>query len=336
MQSERQPAFKRNDDLEALLREINSILEIAEDGIMPFFTMPRYPVIYIVGCARAGSTLILQWLANTGIFAYPTNLLSRFYAAPYIGARIQQMLTEPRYNFRDEFADLTSNIGFFSELGKTKGALAPNEFWYFWRRFFDYGEIQRLDEEALRKVNIEQFISELSALEAAFDKPLVMKGHIINWNIPFISRNFEKVLFVHIIREPIFNAQSLLESRKKYYGAIDRWYSFKPPEYERLKDRHPYDQVAGQVYFTNRAISNGLAQVSSERWIRVRYEEFCKDPANLFFAIRDKFVAQGLTVDWRYDGPQAFECSNRIHISDEALKILTDAYATFAKEPDRE
>ncbi|GAH14530.1 unnamed protein product, partial [marine sediment metagenome] len=29
---------------------------------------------------------MMQWLASTEMFAYPSNLLSRFYGSPYIGA----------------------------------------------------------------------------------------------------------------------------------------------------------------------------------------------------------------------------------------------------------
>ena len=227
MQIEREQAFRRNERLEALLQEMNEILEPAEDRILENHHMPRYPVIFIVGCARAGSTLMMQWLASTGIFAYPTNLLSRFYAAPSIGSRIQQLLTDSTYRFRDEFDDCATALQFSSDLGKTKGTLAPNEFWYFWRRFFHYGEIQQLDEDELACVDGAKFLAELAALEAVFDKPFVLKALIINWNIPFIARIFDKVLFIHITRQPLHNAQSLLESREKYFGTIDEWYSFK-------------------------------------------------------------------------------------------------------------
>jgi hypothetical protein len=331
MHAERQPSFKKNEKLEDLLREINRILEVPEAALLQSFSMPRFPVIFIVGCARAGSTIILQWLANTGIFAYPTNLIARFYAAPYIGARIQQMLTDPQYNFRDEFVDLKANISFLSELGKTQGILAPNEFWYFWRRFFHYGEIQRLEEDALQSVDRMKFVSELAALEGAFDKPLMLKAHIINWNIPFIERLFDKVLFIHIIRQPLYNAQSLLESREKFFGGIDTWYSFKPPEYVWLKERNPYEQVAGQVYFTNQAISKGLGQICEERWMSVRYEELCERPASVFSAIKEKYQKQQHRVDWSYDGPETFTCTNRMRLAEEHACMITNAYTNFAQ-----
>lgn len=331
MEPDRQEDFRRNERLEALLQELNGMLARAEEGILQNYLRPRYPVILLVGCARAGSTLTLQWLADTGIFAYPTNLLSRFYRAPYIGARIQQMLTDPRYNFRGEFSDLAGTIDFSSELGKTRGTLAPNEFWYFWRRFFPYGEIQKLDEDALENIDVSTFLAELAALEAAFDKPFISKGLIINWNIPFIARILDKALFIHITRQPLDNAQSLLESRKKYFGTIQEWYSFKPPEFMRLRERSPYEQVAGQVYFTNRAISKGLEQINQDRWMHVSYEAFCQDPAGVFFTIREKFLKQDYTADWSYSGPERFECKNRIRLAENEARQIMNAYTSFAQ-----
>ena len=154
-----------------LLKELNEALGEAEKSIIAGYSEPKHPVVLIVACARSGSTLMLQWLAGTGFFAYPTNLLSRFYAAPYIGARIQQLLTDPRYNFRDEFADYVPENTFTSDLGKTRGILAPNEFWYFWRRFFHFGEIQTLDHDALHKVDTAQLLSEIAAWRQPLTSP---------------------------------------------------------------------------------------------------------------------------------------------------------------------
>ena len=280
----------------------------------------------------SGSTILLQWLANTGYFAYPTNLLSRFYAAPYIGARIQQLLTDPRYNFKDELADIFNNIDFRSELGKTQGVLSPNEFLYFWRRFFHYAEIQYLNEEALNKVNTDKFVSEIAALEAAFDKPFALKGLIINWNIPFISSILDKALFIHITRHPLYNSQSLLESRIKYFGNVKHWYSFKPKEYFKLKRLDPYEQVAGQVYFTNRAVSKGFEEIDESRRVEITYETFCKDPADVFNQIKSKFAQQDFLIDWPYDGPDRFQSKNKLRLSKEEADKIVNAYRQFSGE----
>src|SRR4030095_4024262 len=107
----------------------------------------------------------MQWLANTGVVSYPTNILSRFFGAPVIGAQIQCLLTKPPYNFRNELLDFNSAIPFESEVGKTRGALSPNEFWYFWRRFLPFGELDWLpDEHLMEVVDRKQLVAELTGL----------------------------------------------------------------------------------------------------------------------------------------------------------------------------
>ena len=329
--NQRQKNYRRNEHLEALLKELNQLLEPAQQPVLKSHSMPRYPVVLLVACARAGSTIMLQCLSGTGCFAYPTNLISRFYAAPYIGARIQQLLTDPRYNFRDEFADYAPMATYTSDLGKTLGILAPNEFWYFWRRFFHFGEIQTIDDDELRKVDARRFASELAAFEAAFDKPVLLKGMIINWIIPFVAHALKNVLFIHVTRDPLYNAQSLLESLLNYFGTIETWYSFKPPEYRTLKNCNPCTQVAGQVFFTNEAISRGLASINPARWMRVSYEDFCKNPEEVFSAIGEKFVRQGIVREWRYQGPKRFDLTNRLRIGAEDKDAIMKAYEDCAQ-----
>ena len=71
----RAPEFQRNEKLEDLLRLITHPLEVAETEILKGRPLERRPVVLIVGCARAGSTLLLQFLANSGKFGYPSNFL---------------------------------------------------------------------------------------------------------------------------------------------------------------------------------------------------------------------------------------------------------------------
>ena len=128
------------------------------------------------------------------------------------------------------------------------------------------------------------------------------------------------------------NAQSLLESREKYFGTINEWYSFKPPEFVQLKECGPYGQVAGQVYFTNEAISKGLDQINRDRWMKVSYEEFCQHPATVFSTIKEKFIKQNFPVDWQYTGPEAFECKNQIRLAEDKVQQIMNAYTTCAQE----
>jgi hypothetical protein len=326
----RQREFQRNERLEELLREINGLLGPVENEVIGRYRMPKYPVLFVVGAPRCGSTLMMQWLARTGEFAYPSNLLSRFYDAPYIGAKIQQLLTAPEYNFNNEILDFASDISFSSSLGKTRGALAPNEFWYFWRRFIPNVEPRYLNEEELEAVDGGRFAAELAAIEAVFDKPLAMKGLILELNIPFLSGLLDKALFVFVRRHPLYNIQSLLEARVRYFGDRRSWYSIKLQEYDWLADLEPIEQIAGQVYFTNRAIEDGLGLLDGARSLIVDYERFCAEPAEVFNQILDKLAQQGYHTRADYAGPQQFQSTNQVRLSEEDWAAIQAAYKRFS------
>jgi len=327
---QRQGIHKRDDKLESILHEVNGILTQSEANVITKFSSNKFPLIFIVGCPRSGTTLFMQWLASLGYFAYPTNLLSRFYAAPYIGAKIQLMLTT--HDFNNELYDFNPSGSFESRLGKTKGVLAPNEFFYFWRRFFHFPEIHFLDDAQLALVDTKIFVSELASLEDVFSKPFAMKTMIMNWNIPFLSELFDKVLFINLKRNPFFNIQSLLLARKDYYGDVRAWYSFKPPEYDWLKFLNPYEQLAGQVHYTSNAVEVGLDGVEDSRKLTVDYEQFCEAPEKVFWELVQKLELQGYTTNWEYTGPGSFESSRKISLSGEELDMVRNAYTKISGE----
>lgn len=304
-EKERTDVFKRNTHLENLLGDLNHTLSFAEERVLASTQKdePDFPLVFVLGPLRSGTTLFTQWLANSGIVGYPTNMLSRFYGAPVIGAQIQLLLTDPRFNFRNEILDFNSPILFESENGKTKGALAPNEFWYFWRRFLPFGELDWLpDEELHRVVDVENLVAELTGLTRVFAKPFVLKSMILNYNIAFLNAIFKKALFVQIKRDPVTNVASILEARKRQLGSESEWYSFKIPEYPQLKDLEPIMQSAGQLHYINKAVTQGMEALDESRKMVVQYEDFCLNPRLVF----DEITCKLDVTDHAYDGPDNF------------------------------
>lgn len=304
----RTETFSRNLELEALLKDLNASLGACERKLLDPPPAWRFPLVLIMGPMRSGTTLLMQWLANTGLAAYPSNLLSRFYEAPVIGAKIQLLLTDARYNFRDELSDMAGGVAYDSENGKTKGALAPNEFWYFWRRFLP--EPVRdvwTDEELRRTMDVETLKAELAGIMDVFDKPFAAKAMLFNYHIPLLDSVLERVLFVRMRRDPTANVASVLDARRRQFGTDSAWYSFMIPEYGRLENLEPVEQVAGQVYFMDRAVDAGLSVVAEERKLVVDYEAFCANPEKLYHELSSRL---GLEME-NYCGPKRFEASNR-------------------------
>lgn len=320
--------YARVSALEELLADLNSNLAGANENYLKELD-ERFSKIFLMGPHRSGSTLFMQWLATTGLTAYPTNMLSRFYGAPLVGAKIQQLLTDPRYSFRNEILDFNSDINFSSDNGKTKGALAPNEFWYFWRRFLPFDELDYMPPKELReKANLAGLRDELNALANIFEKPFAMKAMIMNQNIPELSEQFGKALFIWIRRDPIFNIQSALEARKHQYGDINTWYSFKIREYPKLKDLDPLESVAKQIYAINTSIEAAINNIPEHKKLIVKYEEFCLQPANYYAMIVNKLHEQeGLhDTDNAYAGEQFFKNTNHWRLKEYSLSDAKKAY----------
>ena len=318
--------FKRNNSLEEFLSEINNDLWHTEERLLQL-KEPDYPVIFVMGPLRSGSTLMTQWLANLG-FAYPTNLMSRFYKAPIIGSKIQLLLTDESYNYRNEIRDFNSIVDFNSENGKTKGALAPNEFWYFWRRFLPFGELDYLpSSELFDRVDIDTLKSEFAGITDVFQKPFALKGMILNYNIDFLDKVFDKAIFVYTKRDPITNIASALKAREKQLGSIDEWYSFKIPEYEELRKLNPYEQVAGQIYYINKAVEAGLENVAEHKKMTVPYEEFCDNPRKSYDELIAKLKLHGYDINAEYQGEEKFDATRKCVSDANVLR----AYEKFYK-----
>jgi len=320
----RTATFSRNTGLEELLKDINSLLWVSEEKIVGRQQTSQFPVVLIMGPMRSGTTLFMQWLANTGLFAYPTNLLSRFYQAPIIGAKIQLLLTDPRYSFRDELGEFVQQAEYKSDNGKTRGVLAPNEFWYFWRRFLaEPGRDVWMDQELRQSMDTRTMMAELAGVMDVFQKPFAAKGMLFNYNVPFLDSILERAIFVQIKRDPVTNVASVLEARKRQLGSEGAWYSFKIPEYEHLQDLDPIAQAAGQVHYINQAVSTGLENVADERKLVVDYEKFCTNPAHVFALLCDKLGY----ADQPYEGPKSFQVTR--DLEQPAGAAISAALAQF-------
>lgn len=318
MEDNRTKTFRRNPTLEEFLTEINDNMYEAEIKLL-VEKEPEFPIVFIMGPLRSGSTLISQWMANSGVIAYPTNLMSRFYKAPIMGAKIQMLLTDEQYNFRNEIKDFTSGVDFSSENGKTKGALAPNEFWYFWKKFLPDTELDYWNnEELFEKADIKTMLSEFAGITDVFQKPFALKGMNLNYNIAFLNKVFDKAIFIHSKRDALTNIASVLKARERQLGSIDKWYSFKMPEYTELIKLNPYEQAAGQVHFINQAVENGLKDVPEHKKITINYEDFCSDPKYFYDELVEKLNIQGYSTEEPYSGEKSFSLTRK-EITDEKI-----------------
>lgn len=294
MTAKRTASFQRNTRLEAVLNRLNTALT---DIVLPEVSGLPLPPLFVLGPPRSGTTYCMQWLATSGAFSYPTNLIARFWQSPAIGAIVQQMISDPDLDFRGEFSDL--QIGTpqtRSELGKTKGLLSPNEFWYLWRSVFPGDGDIGIDLSQATDDQFARFSRKLSEFASVAGKPVATKAMIVNHQVAELANALPEALFLHIDRAPDAAAWSLLGARERMHGDTSAWYSFKTPNFDTLKDLPPDQQVIRQIETIRADLTRQLDGLPRSRWVSMDYADLCSDPAGAFEKLRALYGAHGVSL----------------------------------------
>ena len=319
----RQKKHQVNEKLIAKLTLLNDSMVKAEHDAVGDNNETKYPTVFVVGAPRSGTTLLTQWLAYTGLFGYPTNFISRFYKAPYLGKVIQDILTKEEYDYKGELSDLKApKDKYKSVLGKTVGHAEPNSFWYMWRRFLPVQEIEYISPDDEEKVDAEGLLNAVACLEKGYDKPVLLKGKMLQFNIDILGKIFPRSLILFVNRSEAHNVESIARARIKYKGGIEKWFEAKPPEYKNIAKMSPINQIVEQVRCTNRSIENGLRKADNISSIRISYENFCDNPESVFRMIRQEMKELDYILDKKYNGPVEFNNTNRMRNKSDLMKKI--------------
>jgi hypothetical protein len=325
----KEEGLRASEKLNRTLKEFFRLLSPAQEVANQHFSNPKWPVGLLIGMPRSGTTLFTQWIASLNCFSYPTNILTRFACAPYIGALTQNLLFDPEFDHLDQMKDLQCSIQMTSSYGGTQGGLAPNEFTPFLRIYLANDWPGYLSEQQLATSNLAGMRSALASIEAALEKPFFMKGFWFQYNIPEFNNSLAAPFWIYNRRDPIYVMQSMLSGCRKRSNNGQSWFFVKPKEFAQLQDMDLFHQIAGQAFFTEKAITEGLASIPQQHKLVIDYEDFCANPAKIYFDIVQKYAALGCELPTKYDGVSFFECNNNIRLPKEDIHALKDAYMNF-------
>lgn len=321
--------FKLDSELDALLKKLKVHLQPLQKNIEKTYKENKYPIGFIVGVPRGGTTVLLQWLATLGDFAYPSNFLTRFAYAPHIGALIEKMIFSEDQGFNELYKNEKNKYS--SNLGRTEGAFGVNEFQHYFRNYMTNFDPEYLSEEKLETVDFKGIKKGLASIESVYGKPFVTKAIMLQFHLDKLAKEIPNSIILNIERDPVFTMQSILLSRRKYYDRDDIWWSVKPKEYESLKGMDVYHQIAGQVYFTNMAIQGLLEKLPDTNKMTFQYELFCTDPRPYFEALKQKYELMGYSKLTEYKGPEKFKNRNVIKVDKSEFDELSSAYDDISK-----
>jgi hypothetical protein len=137
---------------------------------------------------------------------------------------------------------------------------------------------QRTERE-LDAARWDEIRSELAGLAGFAGRPLVLKNvNHVDFHVARFARELPSARFVWVARDPRFAVQSILESRVQRYASESAWWSIRPRDFEKWRDREPLEQVCHQLRAVEEALAGGLAELAPERWLRLGYEELVARP----------------------------------------------------------
>lgn len=303
--------------IENIFGAVNDHLYDLETQLVSGYTEPQYPTIFICGPPRSGTTLLMQLVIACFKVGYVNNLMARFWKVPYIGAVLAHELRQRQPHRSPEFV---------SELGATYGYEGPHEFGFFWQYWFPYNETHQTSEEDLQKQDKPRFRQELAAMESIFDAPLAFKnGIVLSLNIPTLATLFPKAVFLVCQREPVYVAQSILQSRMKTQRDKETWWSVKPQEYTWLKTFPYSEQIAGQVYYTEKRIHKSLATLAPHRFLTLNYHHVCTNPTQQMERIQTLVDQAGYQLQPTGFQPITFDNTNAQKLPDKEFQQLQAA-----------
>lgn len=279
---------------------------------------PRWPPILMTGAARSGTTLVYQSLVAAFRVSYVPNVVACFGACPATAARVVAFLGGP--SPRSEYD---------SRYGKTGHWYGPNQGAAIWRRWFPL-EGNRTVAGDLSSSDRAEMAGFVAMLEEAFGGPFVNKwqGHAVH--LKKLVQGLPNAVFVWVTRDPLQTAQSVLKARRDLMGDPYKSMSRVPSSYDRFRDAGYIEQVCAYVLGIEADIARDCRCLGTERFYRMRYEDFCRRPRAVLADLRRWYESRaGYRLKPRANIPERFECSRSVKVSREELASLERCLADF-------
>jgi len=220
-----------------------------------------YPVLVILGAPRTGSTLLYQLLTAWLDVAYVDNLVHMGREMPFLTYLLSSRL------FRDQLP-----TSFESRYGSTNRLYEPSEAGNLWRKWVPEQK-HYLYEKDLTEAHLNGFRDFVTAVTNYSQKPLIIKNLYFSQRLRMLKTLGMKFKFIFLRRNPVYTAQSIYLSRQENLTNMNAWWSVKPYNYQDIKDKDVFQQIAAQVYYIEQQIENDLKLFHQRDVMHLQYED---------------------------------------------------------------
>ena len=229
------------------------------------------PTVFVVGAPRVGSTLTYQILASTLDVDFVSNVEYALYHTPALAMTMKRSFAKPY------------QASFQSEFGFERGLWAPSEAERWWVYWFDFETRERVPEP--NDARLAHIRHAMASTFARTGRPFLGGQNNHTQYLPQLRKLWPDAIFVHIKRDPVRAAASVLRVRESLYGDITKWFSVRPLRCQRQYPT-PYDEVIAQQCAVNRRVADFAAM--DDGVITVDYDALCADPRELVVQVAER------------------------------------------------
>ena len=295
----RKEDFRKSEEEESFLEELNRYLREKEVREYGDYTI-EHPFLFVIGPPRSGTTLLSQVLAHCLDVGYINNLAARFWKAPVTGIRLAETVL-----------DTGSPFSFSSMFGSTENLRDIHEFGYFWRDWLKKESFENIKNarQIEDEIDWNGLRTTLANIQAEFGRPMLFKNIFGSYHISKLNKVLGQTLWIYIERDPLDTAVSILRARKKYYDDLNNWWSYLPPEYEKIIDLDYWHQIGGQVHYLKKFYSRELDQLDETgRGLRFSLRDLCHDPRSILDTVQSKISnLYDIEIEIIQEPPESFE-----------------------------
>lgn len=264
------------------------------------------PAIFIVGGPRSGTTVTYQLLARHLPVTYTSNWTACFPHAPITAGRIvPRWIQRPRSH---------ANKNYF---GNVSGLDGPNDAFAIWNRWLGdvRGKPEPLTPEA--REEIRRFFA---AWHRAFAKPILNKNNRNTLCIADLARALPGARFVVVRRDPVYVAQSLIESRREVQGDDHAGWGLLNRDADPSDPMGHVHAVCAQIEDVESRLRDQLAAVPPDRVVELQYEDTCAAPARAIERVQNAFLpGQALNPGTI---PTSLICTNHDRLTPAELEAI--------------
>jgi LPS sulfotransferase NodH len=226
--------------------------EFSQEGLHP---------VFIVGAPRTGSTLLYQLMVKHLKVSYISNAMALL-------PRHMLSIAQWTRHWMNNIEDIRR-----AHVGYVPGLFRPNEAGAIMRKWFDEGKPR--DRMCIRNTVI--------LLSEVLDGPFVNKNLLNSLRLNSIYTVFPEARFIHITRNPLYTAQSIVLTRRS--RGTD-WLGPRPHGYEGTLGSSPLYQAIWQVKRIEETVAEFLLRCLPDH-IGIAYEEVCRDPKGTLMLVAD-------------------------------------------------